>query len=78
MVAILRFVAPSGKSFITRAVSAHQGPLDVRGRIWDKALVKYGEDGFHKEILWNKRDATERDTTQAFNRLVRLHEPEYN
>ena len=78
MVAILRFVAPSGKSFITRAVSCHQGPLDVRGRIWDKALVKYGEDGFHKEILWNKRNATDHEVTRKFNQMVREHEPEYN
>lgn len=78
MVAILRFVAPSGKSFITRAVSAHQGPLDVQGPIWDRALAKYGESGFQKMILWNKRNATEHDTTRAFNRLVREHEPEYN
>ena len=78
MVAILRFVAPSGKSFITRAVSAHQGPLDVRGPIWARAFAKYGESGFQKTILWNKRNATERDITQAFNRLIREHEPEYN
>ncbi len=78
MVAILRFIAPSGKSFITRAVSCHQGPLDVRGRIWDKAVNKYGEDGFHKEILWNKRNAQDHEVTRKFNQMVRLHEPEYN
>ena len=78
MVAILRFIAPSGKSFITLATSCHQGPLDFQGRIWDRALAKYGVDRFHREILWNKRNATDHDTTRAFNRLVREHQPEYN
>ena len=78
MVAILRFIAPSGKCFITRATSCHHGPLDVRGRIWDKAVDKYGGESFKKHILWNKRNATEHEVSRAYNRLVREHEPEYN
>jgi hypothetical protein len=78
MVAILRFIAPSGKSFITRASSAHMGPVDVHGRIWDKVMAKYGYNSFRKEILWNKRGATDVEVTRKFNSLLREYEPEYN
>ena len=77
MVAIIRFVGPQGKSFITRATSWRTRPEDVTGIIWDRALKKYGQQRFRREVLW-KGDASETYVNRMFNKFVREYEPEFN
>lgn len=77
MVAIIRFVGPQGKSFITRAMTWRVKPQDFTGVIWDKALKKYGQQNFRREVLW-KGDANDSVVTRKFNSFVREYEPEFN
>ena len=77
MVAIVRFIGPQGKSFITRASTWRVKPADITGPVWDKALCKYGQQNFRREVLW-KGEATKLEVTRKFNRLVKEYEPEFN
>ena len=77
MVAIIRFVGPQGKSFITRTLTWRVKPQDVTGIIWDRALRKYGQQNFHREVLW-QGEASDSTITRKFNKFVREHDPEFN
>ena len=77
MVAIIRFVGPQGKSFITRAQTWRTNPQDVTGLIWDKALKKYGQHNFHREVLW-QGEMSDLQVTRKFNKFIREYEPEFN
>ena len=77
MVAIIRFVGPQGKSFITRAHTWRVRPQDFSGVIWDKAIRKYGQQNFHREVLW-QGEANDLQVTRKFNKFVKEYEPEFN
>lgn len=77
MVAIIRFVGPQGKSFITRATTWRIKPQDVTDIIWDRALRKYGQQNFRRDVLW-QGEAPDILVTRKFNRFVREYEPEFN
>ncbi len=77
MVAIIRFVGPQGKSFITRATTWRIKPQDVTDIIWDRALRKYGQQNFRREVLW-QGEAPDTLVTRKFNSFVREYEPEFN
>ncbi|MDB4588351.1 hypothetical protein N9095_00065 [bacterium] len=80
MVAILRFIGPRGKSFITRAYTWRTEPHQVSCVIWDNAVRKHGHNKFRREILW-KDDRVQIDSpvvTRMFNKFVKKYEPEYN
>jgi hypothetical protein len=77
MVAIVRFVGPQGKSFITRSCTWRVRPQDFSGVIWDKALNKYGQQNFRREVLW-QGDANDLQVTRKFNKYLKEYEPEFN
>ena len=77
MVAIVRFVGPQGKSFITRACTWRVRPQDFSGVIWDNAIKKYGQQNFRREVLW-QGEATDIIVTRKFNKYVKEYEPEFN
>ena len=77
MVAIIRFVGPQGKSFITRVSTWRTKPQDVTGLIWNKALKKYGQQNFRREVLW-QGEANDLQVTRKFNKFVKEYEPEFN
>jgi hypothetical protein len=81
MVAIVRFVSPVGKSFITRAPSWRVSSNEVSGRVYEKALVKYGAQNFVREVLWKDdsiKDENNLIVVRKFNKFVNELEPEYN
>lgn len=80
MVAIIRFVGPQGKSFITRTNTWRARPQDVSGVIWDRAVKKYGQHNFRREVLW-RSDVLQVESpvvTRQFNKLLKEYEPEFN
>jgi hypothetical protein len=77
MVAIIRFVGPQGKSFITRAQTWRTNPQDVTGIVWDKAIKKYGQQNFRREVLW-QGELSDLQVTRKFNKFVKEYEPEFN
>lgn len=77
MVAIIRFVGPQGKSFITRASTWRTKPQDVCGLIWDKALRKYGQQNFRRQVLW-QGEASDVVVKRKFNKYVKEYNPEFN
>ncbi len=80
MVAIIRFVGPQGKSFITRTNTWRVRPQDVSGVIWDRAVKKYGQQNFRREVLW-RSDVLQVESpvvTRQFNKFLKEYEPEFN
>tara|TARA_R110002072_G_scaffold208447_5_gene365971 strand:- start:816 stop:1061 length:246 start_codon:yes stop_codon:yes gene_type:complete len=80
MVAIIRFVGPQGKSFITRATTWRTEAYQASGVIWDRALRKYGQSNFRREVLWQDKNAAIDAplVTRKFNSFVREYDPEFN
>ncbi len=80
MVAIIRFVGPQGKSFITRTTTWRARPQDVSGVIWDQAIKKYGQQNFRREVLW-RSDVLSVESpvvTRHFNKFLKEYDPEFN
>ena len=77
MVAIVRFVGPQGKSFITRSCTWRVRPQDFSGVIWDKAIKKYGQENFRREVLW-QGEASAPQISRKFNKYLKEYEPEFN
>jgi hypothetical protein len=77
MVAIVRFIGPLGKSFITTTTTWRVRPEDVTGIIWDRAIKKYGPENFRREVLW-QGEASDSMINRELKKFIKEFEPEFN